>query len=93
MASKKDTVTYGQILLIDRLKNSRNGNPRYTLVLRTAEDGVITRANTMADIADSYAIGDPGLRVDDWVKVTLTPGGRIRFVEPIDTMKPKGAGS
>lgn len=81
--TNKDTVTYGQILLIDRLKNSRNGNPRYTLVLKTAEDGVMM-ANTMADIADSYAIGNPGLRVDDWVKVTLTPAGRIRYVEPID---------
>lgn len=80
--SKKDAVVYGQILTIDRLSNTRNGNPRYALVLKTAE-GDPLEAVTKAD-ADVQNIGTPGVLRWDWVKITLTPAGRIRYIEPID---------
>jgi hypothetical protein len=73
---------YARIQVIDRLENSRNGNPRFSLVLWTGKE--IIQAVTMSDASVGYEIGNLGLGKWDWVKVTMTPAGRIRFMEPVD---------
>ncbi len=62
---------------ISRRNNSYYGNPAHELAFT---DG--TSARTMANAGISYAIGNPGLRVGDLVKVTYTRAGRISNLEP-----------
>ena len=45
---------------VERLRNSRNGNPRFAITYKLA--GQSSTLNTAADAAFSYEIGNPGLR-------------------------------
>jgi hypothetical protein len=76
-----DTEHVVQLLAAQRLPNSRNGNPRYRLAVRPV-GGLTMFLLTMSDISDAYAIGNPGLRPDDWVRVTLSRAGRVRHISP-----------
>ncbi|HEX7355300.1 MAG TPA: hypothetical protein VF288_10765 [Mycobacteriales bacterium] len=58
---------------VSRLRNSRNGNPRYRLAGTTADGGYV-RVTTSADAACAYEVGNAGFRVGD--TVTLAIGGR-----------------
>jgi hypothetical protein len=79
--ARKDTEHVVELLLAQRLSNSTNGNPRYRLTLR-ARDGIAYTTTTMSDISDAYDIGSPGIRPGCWVKITVSPAGRVRHIEP-----------
>jgi hypothetical protein len=62
---------------IERLTNSRNGNPRFKINYDGQyEDGgkVTSHANTASDASFNYEIGNRGFRVGDMVDLTI--GGR-----------------
>lgn len=88
--ARKDTeitirITDGGII---RLNNSTNGNPRYEVngvVNPGTNEARFVRYNTMADISDVYNIrnGWKGKRYRS-ARLTLTPGGRIRYIKYLD---------
>jgi hypothetical protein len=61
---------------IEREKSSVNGNPRFHIVFT---DG--SQAITQSDASFCYAIGNPGLREGDTVRVEFTRAGRISHME------------
>ena len=70
----------GEITSIERLNNSVNGNPRYTITVST--DGGLVELITSSDISDAYEVGNPGYRVGSEVTFDLTDAGRIRTMRP-----------
>jgi len=69
-----------QIRTIERLKNSRNGNPRFEIILddRLSWAAVL---KTASDHSFAYEIENPGFRVGDWVTISTTRAGRIDSME------------
>lgn len=65
---------------LERIQNSRNGNPRWGVFYRWA-DGDATWATTAADAAFNYEVGNPGLRVGNVVWLTFDGRGRITNME------------
>ncbi len=82
-----------QLVAIERLRNSTNGNPRYSLFIDD-QSGGCGEFTTSSDISSAYEIGNPGYRVGDWVHVAFTRAGRISLivahqeVEPISEPAP-----
>lgn len=81
-------LAVGHITAIDRLRNSRSGNPRFriTLEVSTYRDGraltgrtFVEAWNTAADHAFAYTIGNPGFRAGDLVTIAI--GGRGTIVD------------
>jgi len=70
-----------KIRKLTRLVNSRNGNPRYKVELEGAP-GWDTTAITSSDHSFAYAVGNPGMREGDRVRVEFTRAGRISHMEP-----------
>ena len=70
----------GEILDINRLNNSVNGNPRYEIrVLPDGEPlGYSRILRTSSDISSAYEVGNLGRRVGDRVRFVLTAAGLIR---------------
>ena len=66
---------------VTRLTNSRNGNPRFRIGYKHA-DGGPTWANTAADAAFGYEIGNPGYRVGAFVMLTIGGRGTIVAIAP-----------
>ncbi len=66
---------------IERLVNSRNGNPRYQIVFSDVQgDGKV--ATTAPDHAFASFVGNEGMREGDDVTVTYDGRGRINHMEP-----------
>lgn len=65
----------------DRLRNSVNGNPRWTLHLSTGcmADVVDDTFGTMSDASDNYEVSN--LRRGDRVRLTFTRAGNVRTIE------------
>jgi hypothetical protein len=82
MASNGDTVVVKTIVRLERLNNSKDGNPRFKVHF---DDG--TSALTQTDAAVNYGLENPEYK-DVLVKFTMTSAGRIRYAEVID---PKAA--
>jgi hypothetical protein len=76
MSAGRPMYVTGRIVSIERLTNSRNGNPRFRVTLQS-RDGMGTW-NTAADHAFCYSVGNAGLRAES--PVTLTIGGRGTIV-------------
>lgn len=70
------TSAIRRVAKLDRLRNSRNGNPRYRV---TFEDGSCARTKSDAEI--SYGITNPELR--GAVRVSFTPSGDIWDMKPV----------
>ena len=75
-----------RIEAIDRLTNSRNGNPRFCLALAELDENgeqvdPIVVINTAADAAFGYEIGNPGYRVGDIVSISTNRRGTIYAME------------
>lgn len=66
------------ILRLDRARTSGMGNPSWWV---TFSDG--RRLRTRPNASIGYAIGNPGLREGDTVRITLSPAGKITKLEPI----------
>lgn len=76
---------------IDRLTNSRNGNPRFALAVSELDDeghaqGPIQVINTGADAAFNYEIGNPGYRVGDIVRLTVNGRGTVAGIEAVSEL-------
>ena len=70
-----------QIIEIERLNSSTNGNPRFKLYL----DDKLSVAYTLETQRDSmlnYYIGNPMYKVGDWVKIETSRSNRIVSIKP-----------
>lgn len=69
-----------QIVDIERLNCSVNGNPRFNIVF---DDKLswMAELTTQSDNGLNYEIGNPGFRVGDWVKIETTRAGRISAIK------------
>ncbi len=67
------------IRTIERLKSSRNGNPKYVI---TFESGM--RAPTSSDAAFCYAVGNLDMREGSRVLVDETRVGNIKNMRPVN---------
>lgn len=65
---------------IERLKNSRNGNPRFRLSFTNGR-----HALTSTDAAVGYEIGNPGLREGCKVIVSFTKAGRVAYMNAVQS--------
>lgn len=65
-----------KLLLVERLNNSVNGNPRYSVVLETADYGVI-RGDTMSDY--SFAYNMPRVGESIICRFHYTKTGKVKF--------------
>lgn len=77
---------------IDRLTNSRNGNPRFALAVAELDDegrnaGPIEVINTAADAGFNYEIGNLGYRVGDVVLLTIGGRGTVIDIEALPDME------
>jgi hypothetical protein len=78
---RKDTTVDGVIYSAERLNNSVNGNPRYRLVMDLGDD-VLETYVTMSDASAGYNVQNLYARRDR-VRLTLTPAGRVRYIETL----------
>lgn len=67
---------YRTITRIERLKNTRVGNPRYRLWFGNGGP-----YETTANLSDAFMIGYDGYRVGDHVFITMNAARRIRSIE------------
>ena len=67
-----------RIITLERIRNSTNGNPRWNVTYLT-EDGNRGMAETAADAAFGYEIGNPGYREGSTVDITF--GGWSKIVD------------
>ena len=72
----------GRIARIDRLTNTVNGNPRFSIVWYDL-DGAAHTSLTQSDASITYAIGNRGLGNGDMVRMSFTKAGRIFDMEPL----------
>lgn len=71
----------GRIVNIDRLTNSRNGNPRFAITLEFTALGTIVQTwNTATDSAFNYEIGNPEYRVGSEVTIAVKRGNITAMV-------------
>ena len=73
MSTVRKTISH-----IERLNNSRNGNPRYRIGF--ADAATLT---SESDAAFAYGVGNPDMREGCEVEMTLTPSGKIRTMRPL----------
>jgi hypothetical protein len=79
MTAARQHQRAGRIESLERLTNSRNGNPRFAITLGDT-DGIFGTWNTAADASFSYEIGNPGKRVGSWVILTIGGRGTVTAV-------------
>lgn len=78
---RKDTTIEGTIYSTERLDNSVNGNPRYRIAFDTGE-GSLEHYVTMSDASAGYDVQNHFI-TKGRVRLTLTPAGRVRYIESI----------
>jgi hypothetical protein len=80
-----------EISAIERLKNSVNGNPRFSISFASIGAGESFHyggsAITSSDHSFCYKIGNPGLRVGSVVRVEFTRAGRICGLYPLKSAR------
>lgn len=67
---------------IERLNSSVNGNPRFRFHFHGGE-----AADSMSDASFCYAVGNPGMREGDLVRIERTRAGNIAHMEEADVSK------